>query len=467
MLTATLDNFIPTTLSTSAGSQVLTAPGVISFSINDTASQGSTPTSNAFRFVLNNVADGQLTTFTTTPFISDGDTAIAVYDNSGNRLFLQDADAGGEDDAESLSVALKSGQQYTVDFFGVTFGGFFSPDSITAVINAGPQTISDTVAINPSTGSGSLTTNNPPDSFTASTNVRYFPINLLDGGSTASIVITPDGPDTAVDATLYLENANGTYHNDADATLADGAASATLTPVPATGTNTTDGTYILSIAPLNFTAAAEPLVITVSSSSLLSPGTVTPASSVGSITEAYSQIGLISGQVTAGFTNHTAALYSILAPTSGSMTVVYAPTSGFAPVLSIYGPGGTPMLTTVSQTTTGTVSTTFNVTAGGTYYALAGVDDSSQTGQFVLTAEQSYTSIALSPGATAGTADGNLAGSQRRFAVLHGHSIARFDLCRVAGYARQRFNRRATDNSLRIAAGYRFGRGPVGDCRSQ
>jgi CARDB len=404
LLAAQLDGQIPMTIQVNSGVQTLLAP---SDNLNTlTASSTTTAVSSGFQFVLNNAAAGQTTLFTTSLRSGSGaDTAIALYDASGNRLVLQDTDSGTGGIGESLTIALQSGQKYTVEFYALNNNdGFFTTSSTeTLDINPGPQATADTATINPSTGSGMLTTSNAPDSFTSSTNVQYFSMNFLDAGSSANVQVAAFGPDAAVDATLFLQTSSTAWQQISTSTLTSGGAPATLAVTPPSGLDITDGTYLLAVAPLNFTAAPEPVTITASTTSLLAPASTNPATIAGSIAESLTAIGTIGGTASATFSGGAAQLFSIVAPVTGPMTVIYSPQGAIKPLLSVYGPGGSSLVSVASQeTNSATVTDAFNVTAGSTYYLSAGAISGATTGTFQLSASQPYASTAIAVGSTVG-----------------------------------------------------------------
>jgi hypothetical protein len=385
MLTATLDANVPTLITAGTGTQAVLSPGTNSFSVAGTST--STATHISEKFVVNNAVAGQATVFTTSG-LSTVDAAIAVYDASGNRILLQDADTGATKSDETLSAVLTSGQLYTVSAYAMLISG--PSQTVTMTIVPGPQTTANTVAINPATGTGSLTTSASPNAFTGSTSVRYFPLSLLNAATSGNVVITPTAPDTAVDATLFVANGSD-WSQVSTGTLAAGAASLTLAIAPPSNQDITDGTYLLAVAPLNFTAAAEPVTITATATSLVGPATVSTSAATGGIGFGLSAVGTVTGSYSGTFSNSTSQEISFIAPFTGTMTITDLPTSYYGPKLSVFGPGGTSLLTVASQYTPGISTTaTFNVTAGSSYYLLAGAESSS-TGTFTLSASQQYT----------------------------------------------------------------------------
>ncbi len=405
LLSAALDAQIPATIPVNTGAQALLSPGD---NLTTLASNSTTVASSvAYRFVSDSAAVGQTTLFTTS--LQSGhatDTAIALYDASGNRLVLQDANPATTGVGESFSIALQPGQEYTVEFFAMAqsvvsgIGGTESLD-----INPGPQATTDTLTFNPATGTGSLSTSSAPDAFLDSTDVRYFSVNLPDAGKAASLQITPNGPDTAVDAALFEQAVpNGSWTQVSTTTLAVGAASASLNVTAPSGADITDAAaYELAIAPLNFTAAPEPVTITASASPLLLPASVNPASAGMGLSESLTSVGTLSSPITfGGISTHAGTLGDIIAPVSGPMTVTYSSFTGYAPLLGIYGAGGTSLLAVASNTTVNTtVTATFNAVAGTAYYFLFAPDDSSTTsGNFRVTTTQNYTPAPIAVGST-------------------------------------------------------------------
>ena len=401
-LSAALDNQIPTSIAVNTGPQTLLSPGDNAGIV--TSNSTSTATSAAYRFVVNNATDGQLTTFSTSAASSLSDSAIALYDASGNRLALQDASSGS---TETLAIALQSGQKYTVEFWELALPPLIFSATINTHINPGPQTTADTLTFNPATGTGSLSTSNAPDAFLQSADVRYFPVSLMDAGQTGTLTITPNGPDTSISATLFEQAvANGAWTKVSSTTLAVGAASATLGITPPSGADITDAAaYELAVAPLNFTAAPEPVTLSVSASPLLAPTSVSPSSAHLGIAELVASPGSLTSTTFSSFTSNAGLLADIISPVSGPMTVTVTPTSSFGAVLGIYEPAGSPLIAvTSSKTVSTTVTTTFNAVAGTGYFFLIAPDDTTTTsGTFTISTSQSYTPTPLAVGSSIGT----------------------------------------------------------------
>ena len=402
LLTSTLRNLVPTTIAPGAVAQTLLAPGNNSFSL--TTASTIAVTASPFRFVVNNATAGQLTQFSTNvpAGVSSTDAAIALFDSSGNRLQLQDADSGNDAD-ESLSVALQSGQQYEVEFLGLLLSNT-TAQVVNLNINPGPQATGSTITLNPMFGNGTLMTSSAPNAFTSSTSVRYFPVNFLDGGTSGSIHFSPAGPDTAVDATLFQLPTSALQGLGAaptwsvvGSTATSVGGSGTIAVSPPAGSDVTDGDYVLAVAPAGFAAAAEPVTITASAGNLLSPAAANPATVAASIPQTLSAIGTISGAVNGSISGSTPTLYSVTAAITGTMNVQYQPLNS-NPLLSVYGPGGTSLLAVSSSTTAGAdANASFTAIAGTTYYLLVGPD--AQTGvndTFTLTTSQTYTSTPVS-----------------------------------------------------------------------
>jgi hypothetical protein len=401
LLSSTLDAQIPQTIPVDTGIQTLLAPSDNTSSLLSNST--FTASSVAYRFVLNNASAGQTTLFTARAdpsSIFPADSAIALYDASGNRLALQDTDTGP---TESLAIALQSGQKYTVEFFALAQSNlFFSLSDLD--INPGPQTISHGLTLSPATGTVSRTTSSAPDAFTESSDVRYFSLNMLDAGQTGTVTLKPFGPDTVLDAALFQQaTAGGLWTQIATTTLAGGASSTTMNITPPSGEDITDASYELAIAPLNFTSAPAPATISVAAS-LLSPATVSPSSAHLGIRESLSSIGTLSGSGAGSFSGQTPSIADLIAPVAGTMTVTYTPTTDYAPLLGIYGPGGTALLNVISSKFLGSsVSTTFTAKKGSDYYFSAGADDGSASGSFTIAVTQAYTPSAISAGSSVGT----------------------------------------------------------------
>jgi hypothetical protein len=406
LLTAALDAMIPTSIAPNSAPQTLLGGGETTYTM--VSNSLSTAVHSSYRFVLNNASANQSITFSTGGTnTSFPDAAIALYDSNGNRIALQDADNLGGDLLENLTTPLQSNQPYTVAFYAIEtqYFGFGSPsDFINMQIYTGAQSTGDTVTFNPATASGSLTTSSAPDAFTSSTQVRLFPISLLDAGQSATITLAQTNPDTALDATLFsVSAANGLWTPVSTTSLAAGTAFTTMTVTPPSGGDITDGTYVLEVAPAGFTSSAEPVAISVTSTVLL-PATVSPANAHLGIAESLTSPGVLSGSATGSFTTHAGALGDIIAPLTGPMTLTFTPTTSYEPLLGVYGPGGTPVLSVTSSTVASTaLTTTFNVVAGSSYFFSLGPDDTSTTGSFTISASQSYTPTAIAVGSSIGT----------------------------------------------------------------
>lgn len=436
LLSAAVRAQIPATIIPSSVPQTLLAPGNNSFSL--TTSSTTVAVSSSFRFVVNNATPGELTQFSTSvpPGVTSTDAAIALFDASGNRLQLQDADSGNPAD-ESVSAALQSGQQYEVEFFGLKLSGA-TPQVVVLNINPGPQATGSTITLNPAFGTGTLTTSSAPNAFTSSTDVRYFPISFLDAGTSASLQLTAAGPDTAVQATLFQLSAPATPTWSAvGSTTTSVGGSGTIAVTPAAGSDVTDGDYLLAVAPAGFTSAAEPVTITASAGNLLSPVATNPATVFASIPQTLTSIGAVGGTVSGSISGSAARLYSVTATITGTMNVQYQPAVS-KPLLSVYGPGGTSLLAVSSSTSAGAgANASFAATAGTTYYLLVGPDAQAAVNDtFMLTTSQTYTSTPISVTTSLGqTAGLNLAAGASFFTLspVPGSSYVALQIAPTAG----------------------------------
>lgn len=401
LLAAAIRAQVPASISPTSAAQTLMGPGVNAFNFNSTST--TTASVAKYRFSLNNAASDQLTTFTTTRGgASTTDAAIALYDASGNQIKLQDADTGGAG-AETFSANLQSGVAYTIEFFGLQTA--FSTSSYTVTVDAGKQALADAITMSPSTASGTLTTNAAPNAFTSSSDVRYFPVGFPNAGSTASVQITGAAPDTAVAVALFADNGNNTYTRLGATTYTAGgaAASLTATPVSGVGVNVTDAKYVLAVAPLNYSAAPEPVTVNVSAPSLVAPSAVSPAAASTTISQTIDSSGALVGSASGSFAAGATSLVAITAATSGPMTITYLPTTYYVPLLSVYGPGGTSILSVRSGSAPQTsVTATIDATAGQIYYLRAAMASGSAAGTFNLSVSQPYTVTAINAGPTTG-----------------------------------------------------------------
>jgi CARDB/Dockerin type I domain len=389
MLSAALRSAIPSSITPSTVTQTLFAPGATSYTQPISTTIGAV-TSTAYRFSVNDATAGQISSFATvagTGNTEPVDAAIALYDASGNLLQIQDVDPSGADAAEFLGVALQSGQVYEVAVYAEKLSGSLNGNTLNLTVNPGPQATGDTILINPATGQGSLTTAAAPDAFTGPADVRYFPINFLDAGQTGQVAITAAAPDTSINATLYEQTAPGTY-----VAVATGTGLPTLAATPPPGGDLTDGTYVLAVSPLNFTAPAEQFTATVSSTSLLAPAMVSAIPTNGAVSPLLTAPGMLSSsntQIGAG----AAQTFSVTAPVTGPMTVEFGVSfNGTEAQLAVYGAGGTSLLTVASQTAVGaTAIATFNAIAGTTYILRLGSDSSTFASIYNLSLSQVYT----------------------------------------------------------------------------
>lgn len=366
LLASTLANQIPTSITPSLVTQELFAPGTnnYSLSINST-----TPVNSSFRFALNNAQAGQEITFRTDATDLLGpDMAIAIFDSSGNRIALQDADTPNAGD-ETLNIALDSNTEYVVGFYGRrTFGG---NTTASLTVDTGVQALSDSLRLNPATNSAALSTANSPNAFTSSKSVRYFPLDLINAAGSAQIDLSALGPDSSVTASLFLQTSSTTWVKQSTVSSNPGGATS-LVAVPPGGRNVTDGTYMLAIAPRDFTAAPQPVNITASTFSGIASASVSPASSTPLPTPALTTSGTFATSVSDGIIG-SGKLYSIVPSVSGPMNVDLT-INGSPPRLTIYGPGGSSMIEQATRTTAGSVSLSFNAAAGTQYFILSSID---------------------------------------------------------------------------------------------
>jgi CARDB len=375
-----------------AATQTLLPPGVTTGPL--ALEHGQQPLS--LEFSVNNASPGQLTQFSTSagPNNTAADyTTIQLTDSNGNTLASLDTGSPNQ----TLSYALQSGQVYIVTIVALTNSS--GTAQLSYSINTGPQAMADTVAINPATGTATLTADAAPDAFVGSGDVRYFPVSFLNGGSSGTVAITAAAPDTSVDATLF-ENIGGSYTQ-----IATGTGLPSLAVTPPAGQNLTDGTYLLAVSPLNYTAPPEAFTITASASSLLVPAIINPASVTSTLLEDFTPPGVtfgapygtVEGSESAG---GSSALYAVTAAATGTVTVNY----GGDQSLAIYGESGTTLDQVASQTSVNfSASTSMSVTAGSTYYLLVTPSSGFNGG---ITISQTYTPIAVAVGSAAGEQTG-------------------------------------------------------------
>ncbi len=370
LLAANLSSQIPSSIVPGSVAQELFAPGVNGNTLS--VNTNSTVFNSSFRFVLNNGEPTQTTTFTSSYSsgqINNIDSAIAIYDASGNRIALQDTDTNPALATESLTAQLQSGVAYVVRFAAMRNNGGGNTN-FTIVVDTGEQKLGTPLVINPATTTGTLATSASPNSFTSSNSVRYIPVDFLNGTG-ASLGISGLGPDSSVAAALFIKSGSS-WIKQSTATMNVGG-SATLLPNAPTNQNVTDGEYLLALAPLNFTAAAQPVNLSASIFSPLAPPTVNPASAAA-IAPALTTSSTLAGTVSGGIIG-SQVLHTVTASVTGPMTLTFSETTTATPTLTVYNAAGSTMVEQASRTDNGIpVSLTFNAVAGTQYAVLGSIN---------------------------------------------------------------------------------------------
>src|SRR5947209_1011750 len=166
LLTTALSTAIPAQINPSTASEQLFADGTSTFNFQTQA--GSRVISKQFfLFAQRNAQEGQPTTFSVSapvqPFAID--TALAVYDASGNLLQKADSD-NPQPSTEQLSVVVPSGQPFIVGLFDENLPVIFEPAMpVTLSVTPPPQSVNAPIKIDPATGQAQLIANTEGTSF--------------------------------------------------------------------------------------------------------------------------------------------------------------------------------------------------------------------------------------------------------------------------------------------------------------
>src|SRR5205814_10412899 len=187
------------------------------------------------------------------------DAAIALFDANGNLLSIGDTDATpSRPGFERLDVTIQPKTQYILGIFSLAGNG-----TIDVAVVLPQQAANTTLTLDPSTGQASLDANSGENTYNSPADPDYYPLNFLNSKASASVTVSPLGLN--VQSTIgvlqqvpqfqMLDNiVPGSTAWQSTATAS--GATPTINVSPAAGQNLADGTYELSVAPLDCTSPA-------------------------------------------------------------------------------------------------------------------------------------------------------------------------------------------------------------------
>jgi hypothetical protein len=387
---------IPPAIDPTTAPQALFGLGDTSQIVHPAPAQAG-PDRQLFRFTLDEQAPGQLVRFNLHPVNPQPtlDSAIGLYDAAGNLVASADVGLNG---SESLTTSLATGTVYVLGLFSDP--SHPAPAGFALETVPGPQVTNPTVAIDPGTGTAHVPVGVGEDAFNSSADVDYYPLDLTNGGASGTVTVTPAGSDVHPFATLFRrDDPKGPWLPVASAAPPSGAA--VLNLVPPAGGNLTDATYLLALAPRDFSTAAGGYSIDVSTAPL-APVPL-PAAQFNSATNLLAPLPKSAGVAEATRTDplgNSPVTYHFRAPAEGTSTVAVQ-SSAFGPIVSVYDATGTQLLGTVTRTQPGSTSLNLPVTAGSEY--VVRVTSPGSQGAFTLTIDTPYTPapVDFGPGGTA------------------------------------------------------------------
>ena len=391
LLTATLSAFIPAHIdpnTVTPQQEQLFPQGTTNLSLGTPPPLvfGNGPFQQFYRFALNNVQEGQTTTFSTSAALPGIDTALALYDSDGNLLQKADADQPSPT-SESLSAVLPSGRKFELGVFDETLTSKVATAfTLSAVVP--PQVQNTTLKIDPATGQLKFQANSGNDRFNSPTDVDSYPLDFTNGGASGTVTLNSSSPDTRFFADIFAQVSPGNWQQ---VSSGSGAGPVTLNVTPAAGGELTNGQYVLAVSPQNFNSPAEPYEVDLSAP-VLGPASVSGQTLSSPLALAPTASGTAGASVTQAFS--AAGLFPFQAVDNGPVTVTLNASS---PLLSIYDSTGNNLLGVAANPAAGStqVSVTVQATKGQQFLARAGAASGSFGGQMTLAASQGYAPTAL------------------------------------------------------------------------
>lgn len=389
LLTASLSATIPSQIdpNTIIFQQQLFPQGT-STSAFSTPAQVNLPGKLFIRFALDNLQEGQTTTFSTSAPAGGVDTALALYDSDGNLLQKTDADQPVLS-SESLSAVLASGRPYELGMFfeSVAAPNVGRPFTLTATVP--PQVQNPTLKIDPTSGALQFQANSGENTFNSPTDVDYYPLDFTNAGASGTVIVKSAASDTRFTTWLYeLSAADGTWQ---PISAGSGTGPLTMNVTPPPQGFLTGAQYMLALSPLNFNSPAEPYEVDLSAP-VLGPASVAGQTLSSPLNLAPTSLGTAGASVSQTFS--APALFPFRAVDNGPVTITL--NANVPPLLSIYDSTGNNLLAVAaSQAGGSTVTATIQATKGQQFIARAGVSSGSPSGQMTLSVSQPYTPTAL------------------------------------------------------------------------
>jgi hypothetical protein len=373
---SSVNNFgsIPNPIDISQGQQTL-------FGFNTTTQQiptgGQTGTISTFlQFAASGTGPQTTIQFNLTPAndSASGDkAALALYDSLGNQIQIAaDEPIPGHPGIEGLSATLTTGQVY---YLGVFFDAANASDVFNLTTHLGAQSMRQAIGLDLTSGdSGQVS-----DTFTTPATVNYYPLNLLDAGSSAMVTITPTGLDADPYAAVYRRGLPAlTQPGSPDAAWQlvasnSGTQAFSLSLTPPADKSLTDAQYLLVTAPQGFDTAARSYTIDLQSPlPLLAPATIDVSSATTLLMTSADASTAQAEVYPIDQPNQTLQpggqlLFQFLAPADGTATLSLR--SVFEPQLSVYDGTGMQLLAVATSTIPrwGTALMSLPVQAGDLY----------------------------------------------------------------------------------------------------
>ncbi len=355
--------------------QIVLAPGSTASAITAPA-VGST---NLFYEFAASGDGSQTATFEIDP-AQPGDVAtVGLYDSTGNYLGPFHSNPHYAQPQPEFSRNIGAGQVYIL---GVFLNANQASDPFTLTTTLSGETEQPAVNLDLTTGRSPAVS----DAFATPASVNFYPLNLLDGGSSGTLTVTPTGVGTMPFATIFRRVSAGDPWQPL--TSNSGSSAFTLPLTPAANANLTDAQYLVGAAPAGFNTAARAYTLQ-AQATLLAPagisGPVTDLMTPAPTMVGTAQINVPNGNLTAGGQR----LYSFRAPADGT-TVIGLQSAAFDPLLSIYDASGANLLAAASSTVPGTASANLSVNAGTVYEVRVGDVANLIAGAFQLTITAPY-----------------------------------------------------------------------------
>jgi GEVED domain/CARDB len=313
------------------------------------------------------------------------DSALALYDDSGN--LITSADLDPQPNSESLTAEIVSGRVYVL-------GAFFNPSGpgmdFQLHVTPGMQVTNPTIALDPATGTAQFLAITDENPFQTATDVDYYRLDMMNAAGMGTLSITPNGPGVEVHGTLYrrLNDTLPWVPHDVEESTGGGVAQFTMTSE--VDRALTDYEFLLAVAPKGFASTPGSYQIQVQSTAVLGPAAVGPSPALDGdfLTPAPKSIGIAEETKSGTFALNDGGVYRFGSTEAGEAEIRVE--TSVAGTIHIYDESGTTLLAAVT-TVAGTEKSVTLATQANTKYLARVAGLNGLAGSFDLSVAQSYT----------------------------------------------------------------------------